>query len=184
MRAILIFLYLSNCIPLAQAADSSNIAVSNVDIASRFATAIVAFVAAMIALAQFRQSRHENRIKRFFQLSVDFRSNPTFQKILNEIYSGSGSYSGISLADKIEFMSFFVDIAFLVHTRQLPMGLAFLMFGGDAIAASKVTDLMVVTRNAHWTLFHQFVADMKKMENTYTEGKDRISASHLDQLLR
>src|SRR4051812_39782714 len=113
----------------------------DLDVISRFASAAVGMLTALIAAAggwvalqQFRVARLENRNKRFFELKLAFRSNPHFQEILDRVYGGRTD-EGLPLSEKIEFMGFFEDIAYLVKTKQMPRELAFYMFGGDAMKA-------------------------------------------------
>ena len=140
------------------------------DIASRFATALVALGAAVVAFSQFRLVRAENRIKRFFDLGTAFRANAHFQTILNSIYGGVELPADVSLAHKIEFMGFFEDVAFLVKTGQMPRELAFYMFGGDVMAAMRQPELAAITDNAFWTLLKEFVSEMQSLESTQIQG--------------
>ena len=151
------------------------------DTFSKLAATAVAAVAAAVAYRQFKGVRRENSIRRFFELRSNFKANEHFNTILNELYSAAPAVDHIDLGRRIEFMGFFEDVAFLVKTGQMNKELAFYMFGGDAIAASRAPWLTEVTANAHWTLLHDFVNQMEDMQREHIKD-GRLSETLLSSL--
>ena len=115
-----------NCINLA-----------NGDIIVKMLTGVVTCIAFIAALLQYLRSRKDIRAKQFLELRNYFRNNASFQTIIQQLYTETGkqNFDPILMNERIEFMAFFEDIAFLMNSKLLNEEVAYYMFGGDAITA-------------------------------------------------
>jgi len=124
---------------------------------------------------EYRKQRDDKRAQQFLELRKLFRENQQFQKIMAFLYH-NGSPSQFSDNDKIEFMAFFEDIAFLMNSGLIRKEVAFYMFGFDAITACNnalfwPSDLK---KDKYWSLLTDFVKQMEEIDKDFRYDRKKI----------
>ena len=130
--------------------------------------AIVGLITFGRAVYEYRQQRIDKRAQQFLSLRANLRENPAFQNILSHLYSDS-DFSSVSDVDRIEFMGFYEDLAFLMNSCLLKKQVAFYMFGGDVTKAWLNDNFWSKERKDEkkWAFLKDFVDQMQEEEKSF-----------------
>lgn len=129
------------------------------------------------AVYEYTRQVAERRAQQFLVLRSTYTANPEFQRIISHLY-GDADFSSIPLTDRIQFMAFFEDIAFLVNSGLVRAEVASYMFGGDAIKAWTDDQFWPndIREDPHWSLLRDFVQQMTALEERlpYASGQVKL----------
>jgi hypothetical protein len=98
-----------------------------------------------------------------------------FQSIIDHLHHDN-NFSGMKDNDKMEFMAFFEDIAFLMNSGLIKKEVAFYMFGYDVITAYN-NDIFWsedFRKDKLWSLLTDFVNQMTQTQKTFKYNRKQM----------
>jgi hypothetical protein len=147
----------------------------DLELAIRTGLAIIALATFWKAIYEYMQQRADKRAQQFIALRSSFRDNPAFQKIISHLY-GDEDFSTVDDVNRIEFMGFYEDLAFLMNSGLIRKEVAFYMFGGDVIKAWKNDRFWSKERKEEkeWALLKDFVGQMQEQGENFIYTRKTI----------
>ena len=144
-----------------------------------FATILGAFIA-LVALAkgiaEYIKQGSQKRADHFFAIRSKLKSNPTFEEICALLEVDDQKLLGISFKDKRSFLGLFEEVALMVNSGFIKRDIAHYMFGYYALRCwdSKHFWYQVNRESIYWSLFKEFVQEMRLIEKNFMFDKSKL----------
>ena len=146
------------------------------EVLSQIATIIVAPIAAItliFALFEYRKQGKDKKAEFFIIMRQRLKENPAFENIRTLLDSGDKALEGVPLTDRMNYLSYFEEVAILLNTKMISDDIAHYMFGYYAIRCSESKHFWKgINKESHyWSLFNKFAGNMKKVEERRLKDK-------------
>jgi hypothetical protein len=105
-----------------------------------------------------------------------FMANEHFQEIFGLLENDDPKLANLSYEKKLNFLGFYEDIALMVNSDLLKKPVAHYMFSYYAIKCWESNNFWrYIERNSlYWSLFQDFVSQMKQMEKSLIDKPNSI----------
>ncbi|MEB3310347.1 MAG: hypothetical protein VKJ02_08940 [Snowella sp.] len=129
---------------------------------------IVATVTLVKGLFEYMGQNAQKRAECYIEMREKFKENDRFQKMFELLENDDPELANLSYDKKMDFLGFYEDIALMINSNLLKKPIAHYMFAYYAIKCwnSKYFWSDINRDSAYWSLFQDFVSQMKKMEKS------------------
>ena len=138
--------------------------------------ALVALLTLIKGVYEYAKQGAQKRAAQFVEMRRRFKENDTFKEIASFIEDNDPKLSSMPFKDKREYLGFFEEVALMVNSGLIKPEVAHYMFGYYAIRCWE-NDAFCgdVNRDSlYWSLFKEFVAKMKSIENSFVYNECRL----------
>jgi hypothetical protein len=141
--------------------------------------AIVGIITLLFGLYQYRKSIIQNRSSIFLDMRNRYMGDVEFQNIFNLLENNSTELTNIPYKIKLRLLGFYEELAILVNSKLIRKEVAFYMFAYHALRIWDSDNFWIlkdengeddgnIDKEAiYWSLFKDFVFQMKAMENKF-----------------
>lgn len=138
------------------------------------AAGVIAFVTFMVGLLEYFRQGRQHRAENFVQMRRRFLETPEYRRILDMLAVDDPRLGEESVQEKRNFIGFLEEVALMVHSRLIRREVAHYMFGYYVLLAARSEHFWrgLDKESQYWTVFRNFAADMKSMNESL--GSERL----------
>jgi hypothetical protein len=138
-------------------------------------TFLIGIVAVIKTLAEYATQNSMKRFEKFQEMRKRFKDNPRFLHIYQLLDKGDDrELLTIDFKDKLEFLSYFEEIALMRNSGLLKTSVAHYMFGYYVIRCYKSDNFWnnkVMRESYYWSVFRKFAEEMEEIDRTIAHDK-------------
>ena len=137
---------------------------------------IVALITFLHGVVEYQRQGAQMRTQQFVQMRRRLTEDASFRNICELLDTDDIKLREISLQEKRNFGGFMEEMALMVNSGVVSKEVAHYMFGYYAILCDRSVNFWAnIDRNSlYWTLFDDFVVQMKACEANLKTGKKRL----------
>jgi len=140
----------------------------------------VPLIAALVGICEYIRQGTQKRAEYFITMRDKFKKNENFQKICKLLVNKDKGIMNVCSANKIDFVSFFEEIALMMNTSLISERIVHYMFGFYAIECLDNEDFWENMKgnarkeSPYWRLFREFVEAIRKYK-LELEGEGQLN---------
>jgi hypothetical protein len=131
----------------------------------------VALVTLMKGIYEYTRQLAQKRSEQYAEMRKRFRESEVISKLIGMLETNDSNLAEVSWSEKVELLGFYEDIALMVNSGIIKRNVAFYMFGYYALRCweSEYFWYDVNRDSPYWSLFRNFVNEMKAIEELFVE---------------
>lgn len=131
--------------------------------------AVIALVTLVKGVVEYVHQGAQKRAEQFSAMRLRFKNDEQFKQICDLLETDSPGLVGIPFKDKRDFLGFFEEVALMLNSGILRAPVAHYMFGYYALRCADSDNFWSdVNRDSpYWSLFNDFVAQMRRIERNF-----------------
>ena len=131
----------------------------------------VALLTLMKGIYEYTRQLAQKRSEQYAEMRKRFRESKVISKLIGMLETNDSKLAGGSWSEKVELLGFYKDIALMVNSGIIKRNVAFYMFGYYALRCweSEYFWNDVNRDSPYWSLFRNFVNEMKVIEELFIE---------------
>ena len=132
-------------------------------------TVIIALVTLAEGLSEYSKQGTQQRAEHFLEMRHRFKDNEKFRRISALLEQNDDALTGLSLAEKTDYVGFFEEIALLTNSGLVRPEVAHYMFGYYAIQCWENEKFWRGANRdtKYWSLFRDFVLQMMAIQQQF-----------------
>jgi hypothetical protein len=125
---------------------------------------------------EYAKQGAQKRAAQFVEMRRRFKENDSFKEIASFIELNDPKLSSMPFKDKRDYLGFFEEVALMVNSGLIKPEVAHYMFGYYAIRCWENDAFWgdVNRESLYWSLFKEFVAKMKAIENSFVYNERKL----------
>ncbi|MCC5615018.1 hypothetical protein LC605_07985 [Nostoc sp. CHAB 5836] len=131
----------------------------------------VALVTLMKGIYEYTRQLAQKRSEQYAEMRKRFRESEVIPKLIGMLETDDSNLAEVSWSEKVELLGFYEDIALMVNSGIIKRHVPFYMFGYYALRCweSEYFWYDVNRDSPYWSLFRNFVKEMKAIEELFVE---------------
>ncbi|MEH2321425.1 DUF4760 domain-containing protein [Nostoc sp.] len=131
----------------------------------------VALLTLMKGIYEYTRQLAQKRSEQYAEMRKRFRESKVIFQLIGMLETNDSNLAEVSWSDKVELLGFYEDIALMVNSGIIKRNVAFYMFGYYAIRCWESEYFWddVNRDSRYWSLFRDFVNEMKAIEELFIE---------------
>ncbi|NDJ22855.1 hypothetical protein GS682_14665 [Nostoc sp. B(2019)] len=131
----------------------------------------VALVTLMKGIYEYTRQLAQKRSEQYAEMRKRFRESEVISKLIGMLETNDSNLAEVSWSQKVELLGFYEDIALMVNSGIIKRNVAFYMFGYYALRCWESEYFWddVNRDSPYWSLFRNFVNEMKAIEELFVE---------------
>lgn len=131
----------------------------------------VALVTLMKGIYEYTRQLAQKRSEQYAEMRKRFRESEVISKLIGMLETNDSNLAEVSWSEKVELLGFYEDIALMVNSGIIKRNVAFYMFGYYALRCWESEYFWddVNRDSPYWSLFRNFVNQMKAIEELFVE---------------